>query len=114
MIPHRSYRPMAVPRTLEVRLEILKAIHELMGPAVRKFDPDQPRVPAGNRDGGQWTSGGGEASEVPSIIAAARRLDVAARPDAYQKCLDLCYPLLERFPGRWERPQYVGFPQVHE
>jgi hypothetical protein len=26
----------------------------------RKYSPDQPRVPAGNRDGGQWTSGGGE------------------------------------------------------
>jgi hypothetical protein len=25
----------------------------------RKFNPDQPRVPAGNGDGGQWTSGGG-------------------------------------------------------
>lgn len=25
---------------------------------VRKYDPDQPRVPAGNPDGGQWTSGG--------------------------------------------------------
>jgi hypothetical protein len=25
----------------------------------RKYDPNQPRVRAGNRDGGQWTSGGG-------------------------------------------------------
>jgi hypothetical protein len=25
---------------------------------VRKYSPDQPRVPAGNADGGQWTSGG--------------------------------------------------------
>lgn len=25
----------------------------------RRYDPDQPRVPAGHRDGGQWTSGGG-------------------------------------------------------
>lgn len=24
----------------------------------RKFDPNQPRVPAGNADGGQWTSDG--------------------------------------------------------
>ncbi|MBK8008459.1 MAG: hypothetical protein IPK23_08520 [Rhizobiales bacterium] len=24
-----------------------------------KYDPNQPRVPAGNSDGGQWTSGGG-------------------------------------------------------
>lgn len=26
------------------------------------FDPSQPRVPAGNSDGGQWTSGGGSTS----------------------------------------------------
>ena len=25
-----------------------------------KYDPDQPRVPAGSNDGGQWTSGGGD------------------------------------------------------
>lgn len=25
----------------------------------RKYDPNQPRVPAGNPDGGQWTGGGG-------------------------------------------------------
>jgi hypothetical protein len=25
----------------------------------QKYSPDQPRVPAGNPDGGQWTSGGG-------------------------------------------------------
>jgi hypothetical protein len=72
MIPHKSFRPMAVPKTLEVRLEILRAIHELMGSAVRKFDPDQPRVPSGNRDGGRWTSEGGGTSGVASIIAAAR------------------------------------------
>ncbi|AVO44043.1 hypothetical protein C6569_02610 [Phreatobacter cathodiphilus] len=25
----------------------------------RRYDPDQPRVPAGSPDGGQWTNGGG-------------------------------------------------------
>jgi hypothetical protein len=32
------------------------------------FNPDQPRVPAGNPDGGQWTSGGGQ--DIPSILLA--------------------------------------------
>ena len=27
---------------------------------LRKYSPDQPRVPAGSREGGQWTSGGGD------------------------------------------------------
>src|SRR5207249_806609 len=30
----------------------------------RKYSPDQPRVPAGNSDGGQWTSGSGGAQSV--------------------------------------------------
>ncbi len=32
------------------------------GLGLAKYAPDQPRVPAGNPDGGQWTSEGGEAS----------------------------------------------------
>jgi hypothetical protein len=41
---------------------------------VRKYSPDQPRVPAGNPDGGQWTDGGGggadgEESSVTAILA---------------------------------------------
>jgi hypothetical protein len=51
------------------------------GPAgyARKYDPNQPRVPAGNPDGGQWTSGGsGENAGRPTTnplesFAAARR-----------------------------------------
>lgn len=31
----------------------------------RKYSPDQPRVPAGNRDGGQWTGEGGGAASTP-------------------------------------------------
>ena len=31
-------------------------------PEALKYSPDQPRVPAGNSDGGQWTGGGGGGS----------------------------------------------------
>ena len=31
-----------------------------------KYSPDQPRMPAGNSDGGQWTSGGGGAGRETS------------------------------------------------
>jgi hypothetical protein len=103
MIPFKSLRPTAVPKTLEVRLELLKAIGDLMAQArpesvVRKYDPNQPRVPAGNPDGGQWTSEGGDSEnnpEIQRIIAAARQL--AASRASMNKCVDLCYPLLERF-----------------
>jgi hypothetical protein len=53
-----------------------------------KYDPDQPRVPAGNSDGGQWTGGhGGEAT-----FSAARRVspgleaqcDLQYRKDIFQ------------------------------
>jgi hypothetical protein len=30
--------------------------------AIKAFDPNQPRVPAGNPDGGQWTDGSGASS----------------------------------------------------
>jgi hypothetical protein len=33
----------------------------------QKYSPDQPRVPAGNSDGGQWTSGGGTTVEVSVV-----------------------------------------------
>jgi len=66
-------------------------------------------APAGNREGGQWTSGdaGGDARQQS---AAGRRAGVGVQPflekakqlaasgeSAYQRCSDLCYPLLERF-----------------
>ena len=80
MMPYRRSRPMAVPKTLEARLEIAKAIRALMTPpsahvSMGKFDPDQPRVPAGNPDGGQWTSGGGPGRAV----SADRPFALAAR-----------------------------------
>jgi len=84
---------------------------ELARAVETKYDPDQPRVPAGNPDGGQWTdagaggSGGSSGSvssstvgsgDVRKIIAFAARKRVAGSPLNYQRCLDLCYPLLER------------------
>jgi len=40
----------------------------------RKYSQDQPRVPAGSPDGGQWTSGGGDAQSTD--ISAARKADI--------------------------------------
>lgn len=110
----------AVPQTLEVRLELAKAIRTLLASddnrnrlqrrvetrvayqdpealarsipqaarecasavsafmTLRKYSPDQPRMPAGNRDGGQWTSEG--TGDLPSNRYAA--LDAGTRTDA--------------------------------
>jgi hypothetical protein len=35
----------------------------------RKYSPDQPRVPAGNSDGGQWTSEGGEGAGRGQVLS---------------------------------------------
>jgi MafB19-like deaminase len=42
------------------------------GGAHRRYDPNQPRVPAGNPDGGQWTDAGGS-GDVDEFSAARRR-----------------------------------------
>jgi len=34
-----------------------------------KYAEDQPRVPAGSPDGGQWTSGGGAVNLPPALFA---------------------------------------------
>jgi hypothetical protein len=38
--------------------------------ALKKYSPDQPRVPAGNSDGGQWTSDGGNGPAVDSRVVS--------------------------------------------
>jgi hypothetical protein len=100
-IARRRSELAALRRDLQlIAQDLRKAVRECAAVGIEElrkagFNPDEPRVPAGNPDGGQWTSGA--ASDVQSIIATARRLDVAVRPDVYEECLDLCYPLLERF-----------------
>jgi hypothetical protein len=42
------------------------------GGAQRGYDPNQPRVPAGNPDGGQWTDAGGS-GDLDELSAARRR-----------------------------------------
>lgn len=37
--------------------------------AARKYNPNQPRVPGGNANGGQWTSGGGEGGGIDMLLA---------------------------------------------
>ena len=72
----------------------------LLGKA--NFDPMQPRVPRGEPDGGQWTrvEGWRSGTDVDAFVATAKRLGLADGPEAYGRCLNLCYPLLER----WQPP----------
>jgi hypothetical protein len=59
-----------------MRFEIAMRRHAL---ALKGFNPDQPRVPSGSSQGGQWTSGstGGGAVFVRFPLADAERTDSA-------------------------------------
>lgn len=59
----------------------------------RKYSPDQPRVPAGSREGGRWTSG---SDDIGSMLAGAKRLAARGYSNDYLRCLDFCSPILER------------------
>jgi hypothetical protein len=67
----------------------------------RKFDPDQPRAPAGSPDGGRWTSGGGTAApettgsgttseRAGSVTVAAVRGNAAKCEAQYEADSRLC------------------------
>jgi hypothetical protein len=74
----------------EARYAVAKASYEvkrlLAEIAHKRFDPNQPRVPAGNSDGGRWTDGGSSggrvqvAARVPRVIQPRRREATANRP----------------------------------
>jgi hypothetical protein len=57
-----------------------------------KYSPDQPRD-----DRGRWTRDGSNGAGVNRILDVAKRTRFSASRSDYQRCLNLCYPLLERF-----------------
>jgi hypothetical protein len=75
------------------------------GPAAlsAKYSPDQPRVPAGSSDGGQWTAAGGggdvggEAGGGDDGSADGQVGKRVSVEEGYLKCLEHCYTLLERY-----------------
>jgi hypothetical protein len=58
-------------------LALVKA--ELRAALAKKYNPDQARVPAGNRDDGKWTNGSRAGSETPSVSVSS---PVAGATDA--------------------------------
>lgn len=98
--------------SLRFELALLKEVLKARNAKKSGFDPNQPRVPAGNSDGGQWANGGGEGSTsgntaVHSILGLARQFAASGYSPSYLKCLDICSPLLERFqPSGSDRNKY--------
>jgi hypothetical protein len=62
------------------------------GANAHRFNPNQPRVPAGNTDGGQWTSGTGSEWHEPTqpfTFAAARRRGMSEAFCTAQYAIDI-------------------------
>lgn len=53
-------------KKLREQLDMLEALEY-----GRKYDPNQPRVPAGNSDGGQWTDDGASGTGIDPITTGA-------------------------------------------
>ncbi len=81
----------ALPADLLLDLERVQAMAAARGWQVAaKFDPDQPRVPAGNERGGQWTddaaAGGAEARQALRPAKPARPTKIVYREKGKGDC----------------------------
>lgn len=58
---------------------------------LKAYHPDEPRIPAGQAGGGQWTTGEGDSLSsgdiLPIVVGGSGRKDL---------CIERCYHLLER------------------
>ena len=70
---------------------------------VMKYSPDQPRVPGGNPDGGQWTSGDGDGASTNSASSSDVGPDRVSNPD-------MRYASLEPGSTRTDAPAIGGVP----
>jgi hypothetical protein len=110
---------LARQRWLQAAAEVERCATRIARLLRAKYDPNQPRVPAGSSDGGRWTGNGGiensrednsgesDANErnvtesVPSVESILRLApQLAATRASMNRCIDLCYRLLERFQPR--------------
>jgi hypothetical protein len=119
MKPYPPNQHYAVPRTQEARLEIVKAILALAEPDyVQKAsadDPQHPGWPAGTPDGrgGKFRPKDGSAAASEEIPGQTTQL-AASRADM-DRCVDICYPILERFqPAGSDRNQFDFYKCLNE
>jgi len=73
---------------------------------LRKDNPDredEPRVPAGSPDGGEWTNGGGGAPDSANVEAAPEKPFQIAQAQTYQSFIaENCQAsILREFPGQF-------------
>lgn len=66
-------------------------------PDEQKYSPDQPRDERGRWTDGDGTQDSNGAPLIQNILARAEKLDRTGSPADYAKCVNLCFPILERF-----------------
>src|SRR6185437_6810331 len=66
---------------LDIQLDLTRLRFPRKATLARKYSPDQPRVPAGNPDGGQWTDGGGDGGGAAAPRINDPRVLSDATPD---------------------------------
>lgn len=82
-LPERDHTALRAENDLAAE-EFRRAFQRLRGKA--GFDPDQPRVPAGNPSGGQWTRVGvGTGRRVEATTSARRKPTGSTAPEAPRK-----------------------------
>jgi hypothetical protein len=63
----------------ELALQAMRLTALRLRRSLLKYSPDQPRVPAGNPDGGQWTDGGGGAGSGAGLSEVSGRDEAPPR-----------------------------------
>ena len=77
--PPNSYLPKDI-RGAELGYDFWRSRLRITEDILRRFHPDQPRVPAGNSDGGQWTDGGGSGPASNDPLSPAKIDFSGAKP----------------------------------
>ncbi len=72
--PPNSYLPKDI-RGAELGYDFWRSRLRITEDILRRYHPDQPRVPAGNPDGGQWTDGGGESGPASNDRLSPTKID---------------------------------------
>jgi hypothetical protein len=72
--PRNTYLPKDI-RGAELGYDFWRSRLRITEDILRRYHPDQPRVPAGNPDGRQWTDGGGESGPAISDRPSPTKID---------------------------------------
>ncbi len=102
---HEAINPLSDPGVRRLLAELKFEL--LLWQLRRKYRPDQPRVPAGNPDGGQWTSSGGQGTK-PGDDAEPRLVLSDVNPD--EPVLGAQYAELNR-PGIGHNQPPIDVPE---